>query len=281
MRSQPKRLSSDSPERRDCRVLNTNHEEHRETVVPFESDDSLLRVFTLITLEQSLISSPMAGPRERKKRVKAGEVLLSEEVMLHYTRDHKITYEYIYFRQAIERLPTNQGRGLCMDGTNMNCSMGTTTTPHVVNQGESMITAKVLTPDHRGGTSDFTICTDYEVKLLCRAVENMDGYATASLNNTEQQAGCLVVSDKRRATQAGDHNNKNNISKAAFDTRMQTNNSRVVGGKATNQEKKMKNNKKKNRRTQDRPAMAIRNQEGAKNDATPIPDIFADQQSRS
>ena len=110
-----------------------------------------------------------------------------------------------------------------------------------------MIIAQAPAPDHRWETSDFIICAGYEVNLLPKAAGNKaEQHATSSLNNTEQQAGCLMVNDKREATRIDNHNNKNNTSEASFDTRVQTNNSGIAGGKATDQEKRMKNNKKRN-----------------------------------
>ena len=95
-----------------------------------------------------------------------------------------------------------------------------TTTNSVVKESESMIAAQVTAKDHRGVNSDSMIGTDHGVKLLYKAVKDQDElHDTATLNNTEQQAGCSMANEEKRAARTDCHgrNYKNKKPEAKFD----------------------------------------------------------------
>ena len=109
-----------------------------------------------------------------------------------------------------------------------------------------MACVQVLEPGYRGKTKDPRICTDSRIKLLGRAVTNKDELDKniAALDGTEQQqAGRLMASEKRRATQT------ENTSEATFDTKMKVKSLYGTGGKeiankktTNNQRKALQNN---------------------------------------
>ena len=166
----------------------------------------------------------MAGWRGQGRRIEVGESIQNEQVISHY-QDHGVTHK-LYLRQAKKTTIPNWDLKI---ETNMDGPMGdqNITTPSVVKPGESRIIAQAPAPGPRGEISDFIICVDYEANLLHKAVGNKEEQLISSLNNTEQQVGCLMVDDEKEATRIDNHNN---TSQAPCDTRVQ-NNSGIAGGK--------------------------------------------------
>ena len=165
----------------------------------------------------------MAGWPGPRRRIEVDESIQNEKVISHY-RDHEVTHK-LYLRQAKKTAIPNWDLKIETDDTRGDQN---TITPSVMKSGESRIIAQAPTPGPRGGISDSIVCVDYEANLLHKTAGNKEEqYFTSSLNNTEQQVGCLMVNDEKEATRIDNHNN---TSQAPCDTRVQ-NNSGIAGGK--------------------------------------------------